>query len=756
MKKPGLILLIFLLSACCLANVPPPSEAVITEVYFDNNGDWTIEVYFNYFSGHDESYWLISITDTATFEKFPDSTGFLILTESDMLDPVTIDPNGDELYIVETTEWNYVTGYFTYGNAPGSGVNPILPGQSYINANRNYNYENFEVKDKAPCIGQLQEPPTGLFHGYVYDSTGNPIPYFNIRHEARFGIAETWTDSTGYFYNPTMMAKNYHVILDDGNGNAWVDTTITVEPDSIVYTIFRLPINSMITLNGHCQLQDSTNHSGIIITFTPEYSNGEVLQTTTDTTGFFEMEVPAGQYYFRCSKEGYLPEYSTSCNAYYEDSYIVSAILEHGNVYEISMGNQSGIWDNEKPYWLFGEITIPPGDTLQILAGAGIFFKRYGNFNIQGTLLAEGNEGSHIVFTESNWEGLRFNGETSSGSMLKYMEIAHNDSGIIIQDASPKLHHCYIYDNEQDRNVIFHIRGNSSPVIKAANFICDPDYEPIYYFIKDSSAPAISHQVFKDRLNYWSGFFMWIEDNSRPEFSNNVFKNLGRAIFYTDNAYPKSINNIFFDNDMAFSSYQSSSPFTSDYDCFYLNAYMGYQNDLPGFGELCQTNNNGDSCDIYHNIFMDPMFADTSNNTFHLTEESPCIDAGDPGYPYDPDSTIADMGAFYFDQLSINIQEKPINNPGYNISIVPNPTTGNATIILRKEKHLSWNNSRIRLFDLNGKPVAQDETEYLLPQDNEYRMALSELSGSTLLRGTYLLSLEIDKGVCVTKKLVVF
>jgi len=55
--------------------------------------------------------------------------------------------------------------------------------------------------------------------------------------------------------------------------------------------------------------------------------------------------------------------------------------------------------------------------------------------------------------------------------------------------------------------------------------------------------------------------------------------------------------------------------------------------------------------DAYLNLFMDPLFADPANFDFYLTENSPCIDAGnpDPDY-YDPDETIADMGAFYFAQ----------------------------------------------------------------------------------------------------------
>lgn len=50
------------------------------------------------------------------------------------------------------------------------------------------------------------------------------------------------------------------------------------------------------------------------------------------------------------------------------------------------------------------------------------------------------------------------------------------------------------------------------------------------------------------------------------------------------------------------------------------------------------------------NIDADPLFIDEGNGDYHLRAESPCIDAGDPSYGYDPDGTITDMGAFYFHQ----------------------------------------------------------------------------------------------------------
>ncbi|MBT4122696.1 MAG: hypothetical protein HOE35_02060, partial [Candidatus Ruthia sp.] len=49
------------------------------------------------------------------------------------------------------------------------------------------------------------------------------------------------------------------------------------------------------------------------------------------------------------------------------------------------------------------------------------------------------------------------------------------------------------------------------------------------------------------------------------------------------------------------------------------------------------------------NIDVDPMFVDTANGDYHLLADSRLIDAGHPDST-DADGTIADMGAYYYDQ----------------------------------------------------------------------------------------------------------
>jgi len=68
----------------------------------------------------------------------------------------------------------------------------------------------------------------------------------------------------------------------------------------------------------------------------------------------------------------------------------------------------------------------------------------------------------------------------------------------------------------------------------------------------------------------------------------------------------------------------------------------------PDLGVIVGINANNDSCDVFYNICLDPMYIDMDNGDFHLQEGSPCIDVGNPISPLDPDDTITDMGAFYY------------------------------------------------------------------------------------------------------------
>ena len=153
----------------------------------------------------------------------------------------------------------------------------------------------------------------------------------------------------------------------------------------------------------------------------------------------------------------------------------------------------------------------------------------------------------------------------------------------------------------------------------------------------------------------------------------------GSAIHCCAN-YPVSIiNSIFEGNTGSACIYFNNAPLTIiSFSDFFNNPIANFFGSGPDSLELIvQTNANGDSCDYFYNIYLDPLFVDAQAGDFNLLWGSPSIDAGDPASPLDPDSTIADMGAYYFDQsvTAPVVEDLTITVEGDNILLHWSPFT---------------------------------------------------------------------------------
>ncbi len=142
------------------------------------------------------------------------------------------------------------------------------------------------------------------------------------------------------------------------------------------------------------------------------------------------------------------------------------------------------------------------------------------------------------------------------------------------------------------------------------------------------------------------------------------------------------------------------------YSDFYDNQGGNFTGDIPdSLGLLLTTNYNGDSCDTYFNIFLDPQFVDTAAGDFHLQSTSSCIDAGDPTYPFDPDSTIADIGAFYYHHTPWVGDQPNQTHPSqfYLYPNYPNPFNPVTTITfdLNRTDHVT-----LKIYNTLGREIA--------------------------------------------------
>jgi len=112
------------------------------------------------------------------------------------------------------------------------------------------------------------------------------------------------------------------------------------------------------------------------------------------------------------------------------------------------------------------------------------------------------------------------------------------------------------------------------------------------------------------------------------------------------------------------------------------------------------------------NIFEDPMFLNVSEYDFRISENSPCIDSGDPLNPPDPDSTNTDIGRYYYDQAKVVTEGDDVECfPPIPVPVLqnyPNPFNPVTTIIFKVEEDDIVGREGVvdlSIYDIRGKKI---------------------------------------------------
>ena len=344
----------------------------------------------------------------------------------------------------------------------------------------------------------------------------------------------------------------------------------------------------------------------------------------------------------------------------------------------IPPGSVYGTWTAAgSPYYIEGEIFIDTLDTLTIEPAVEVVFISHDKFLIYGNLSAEGTESDSVYFSaytpSTGWNGLRFidtnaNGVDASDIVFCKIEdgkasdsAPDNDGGgIYLSNSTVTIQNTIITDNQADANGggIYCSTGSNLNLLGVIIKENDAGNSGGGIYCWDAEIHIWDSEIYNNNasmigegggiyLGQYSDLFIIrtvIHNNEAYSYGGGIqcssstidaekltiYGNLsgysGGGINVNSSSDVEIVNSILWNNspDQINESTRETTVTYSDVQTF----------TAPWTGE--------------GNIMADPLFVDASNNDFHLTMESPCIDTGDPDSDDDEDGTVADMGAYYY------------------------------------------------------------------------------------------------------------
>nr|NQU90243.1 hypothetical protein [Bacteroidota bacterium] len=228
-----------------------------------------------------------------------------------------------------------------------------------------------------------------------------------------------------------------------------------------------------------------------------------------------------------------------------------------------------------------------------------------------------------------------------SDPYLAYFEITDNSAdygaGIYLYTSSPYMWEGRISDN--------------SSVNYGGGMECDYySYPYLYGLLIDENTSLYGAGI---HLGY-----------SNPEIINSTITgneaDFGGGI-YGYFADPVIKNSIISYNQGLYGYYSFAGTPDISFSDFWANETANFYNCGKDVGLNFRVNINNDSCDLFNNIQISPQFVNVNFGNYHLGAGSPCIDAGDPDSPQDPDGSVTDMGKYYYPQTFVaNFSAEPV------------------------------------------------------------------------------------------------
>ncbi len=481
-----------------------------------------------------------------------------------------------------------------------------------------------------------------------------------------------------------------------------------------------------VSVTGHAYLQEQNDNSGIKVVFQAQPGSAVTDSAFTDALGMYSKMISSGVYLIQFSHPGYVSQgLPGPWVVAPPDTTLPDVTLPPGQVIEIS-GSQKGVFPAGTLYHAVGDIQVCSGDTLLIQPGVTIAFMGDYAFHVYGRLVAQGAVGDTIRFTSGrnpqtpgDWQGITVysGGDSLTCSLLSYAEIQFGSQGATNSGGTLRIEHCALRQNAQaayqgggrrgyiagcyfdsrvmivDSTRISGCRFNvttdeavyagpyPSGLIMQSDTVNCPNSYGIY---ADGATVVVRNSCFHCYgcidLSGSSGTIdgnglqgsvsaIFCEFGSGAQVTGNTID--GSGIGIQDGAWISCNSNLFMNCSQAIYGWPSADMPIEHNDFYHDASPVATGNTPAGLGQVLTTNARGDSCDTYYNISLDPKLVDPTDGNYHLQSGSPCVDAGDPTLPHDPDGTVADIGALYFQQGS---PSRP------QVTIRANPASGVAPL----------------------------------------------------------------------------
>jgi hypothetical protein len=578
------------------------------------------------------------------------------------------------------------------------------------------------------------------------------------------------------------------------------------------------------TVDGYAFLEGETDHSGIEVFFQRVAPDSLISYTVyTDSTGYYSKEIESGWYEAYFTKNyWFLNNSLTNLNGYSDITLTDVTLLKRttlsGSIYgKLPKGE----------YEVSSSLTVEYGDTLVIDPGVTLKFHTGTELIVNGSLFAEGNDTDSIKFTSmqsSNWNGIKVL-SADHKPYFSYCVISysvqrgvHSDSGLDISNshifnnysaydygAGISAGNAYITDCLIENNEYYHgsassetvggggfygsgsiknciVRNNtSSRTGGGVKFLGGIIIEDC--IIEGNSARdggglssysgeisgSIRNCVIRNNTSSYRGGGIYHQSWGYLDYVNNIITGnvsvYGGGIYYYSLSSSDISNNIICNNTgggiYCFNSEHIPNLYSS---CVYGNTYSDYYNCGDYIGVSVTINSNGDPCDAWSNISLDPVFVDAANGDFRLQSDSPCIDAGtntitDYEFPladlagnyriWDGDgneSVIVDMGPYEYGAPS-GIEGNPVTIQDCQLyQNFPNPFNPVTTISYALPKAAQV---ELNIFNMNGQLV-----QSLVNGKQEKGIHKAEFNARDLTSGLYIYNLKADGKVVQSRKMM--